>query len=92
MFNGKLEQLFAMMVLAVSQRGDRTVTTQTASPLVSLLPKPPVSRRYPRCSEGERVRRMSQILLSTHRVENGLTRVGQLVSRIDGKLQVRRPY
>ena len=92
MFNGKLEQLSTTMVLAVSQRGDRTVTTQTASPLVSLLPKPPVSRRYPRCSEGERVRRMSQILLSTHRVENGLTRVGQLVSRIDGKLQVRRPY
>ena len=92
MFNGKLEQLSTTMVLAVSQRGDRTVTTQTASPRVSLLPKPPVSRRYPRCSEGERVRRMSQILLSTHRVENGLTRVGQLVSRIDGKLQVRRPY
>ena len=92
MFNGKLEQLFTTMVLAVSQRGDRAVTTQTASPLVSLLPKPPVSRRYPRCSEGERVRRMGQILLGTHRVENGLTRVGQLVSRIDGKLQVRRPY
>lgn len=89
MFNGKFEQLFAMMVLAVSQRGD---VTQAISPLVPQLPKPPVSRRYPRCSEGERVRRMSQILLSTHRVENGLTRVGQLVSRPDGKLQVRRPY
>ena len=91
MFNGNLKQLFTMM-LAAAGRGAGTVTTQTASPLVSLLPKPPVSRRYPRCSEGERVRRMSQILLSTHRVENGLTRVGQLVSRPDGKLQVRRPY
>ena len=92
MFNGNLRQLFTMMVLTAAGCGARTVTTQTASPLVSLLPKPPVSRRYPRCSEGERVRRMSQILLSTHRVENGLTRVGQLVSRPDGKLQVRRPY
>ena len=91
MFNGKLEQLFIAMAL-VAGHSPRTVTTQTASPLVSLLPKPPVSRRYPRCSEGERVRRMGQILLGTHRVENGLTRVGQLVSRIDGKLQVRRPY
>jgi len=92
MFNGKLEQLLTVMVLTAAGCGARAVTTQTASPRVSLLPKPPVSRRYPRCSEGERVRRMSQILLSTHRVENGLTRVGQLVSRIDGKLQVRRPY
>lgn len=92
MFNGNLKQLFTMMVLAAAGRGARTVTTQAASPLVSLLPKPPVSRRYPRCSEGERVRRMSQILLGTHRVQNGLTRVGQLVSRIDGSIQVRRPY
>lgn len=92
MFNGNLRQLFTTMVLAAAGRGARTVTTQVASPLVSLLPKPPVSRQYPRCSEGERVRRMSQILLSTHRVENGLARDGQLVSRIDGKLQVRRPY
>lgn len=92
MFNGKFEQLFTAMVLATAGRGDMTVATQTASPLVPLLPKFPVSRQYPRCSEGERVRRMSQILLGTHRVENGLTRVGQLVSRPDGKLQVRRPY
>ena len=92
MFNGNLKQLFTMMVLAAAGRGARTVTTQADSGLVSLLPKPRVSRQYPRCSEGERVRRMSQILLSTHRVENGLTRVGQLVSRPDGKLQVRRPY
>ena len=92
MFNGKFEQLFTMMVLAAAGRGAGTVTTQTESQLVPLLPKPRVSRQYPRCSEGERVRRMSQILLSTHRVENGLTRVGQLVSRPDGKLQVRRPY
>lgn len=91
MLNGKLEQLFTTMAL-VAGHSPRTVTTQTESQLVSLLPKPPVSRQYPRCSEGERVRRMSQILLSTHRVENGLTRVGQLVSRPDGKLQVRRPY
>ena len=89
MLHENLRQLFTAMVLAVSQRED---VTRTTSPLVSLLPKPRVSRRYPRCSEGERVRRMSQILLSTHRVENGLTRVGQLVSRPDGKLQVRRPY
>ena len=92
MFNGNLKQLFTMMVLAAAGRGAGTVTTQTESPLVPRLHKPPVSRQYPRCSEGERVRRMSQILLSTHRVENGLTRVGQLVSRPDGKLQVRRPY
>lgn len=87
MFNGKLEQLFTAAMLAATQ-----AMPQTVSPLVSLLPKPPVSRRYPRCSEGERVRRMSQILLGTHRVQNGLTRVGQLVSRIDGSIQVRRPY
>ena len=89
MFNGNLKQLFAVMVLAVSQRGD---VTQAISPLVPQLPKSPVFWRYPRCSEGERVRRMSQILCGTHRVENGLARDGQLVSRIDGKLQVRRPY
>ncbi len=92
MFNGNLRQLFTTMALAAAGRGARTVTTQTESQLVSLLPKPPVSRQYPRCSEGERVRRMSQILLGTLRRENGLARDGQLVSRIDGKLQVRRPY
>lgn len=92
MFNGKLEQLFTAMVLATAGRGDMTVATQGASPLVPLLPKFPVSRQYPRCSEGERIRRMSQILLGTHRVENGLARDGQLVSRPDGSIQVRRPY
>ena len=89
MFNGNLKQLFTMMVLAVSRRED---VTQATSPLVSLLPKPRVSRRHPRCNEGERIRRMEQILLGTHRVENGLARDGQLVSRPDGTLQVRRPY
>lgn len=92
MFNGNLKQLFTMMVLTAAGCGARAVTTQTASPLVSLLPKPPVSRRYPRCSEGERVRRMSQILLGTLRQENGLARDGQLVSRPNGSIQVRRPY
>ena len=92
MFNGNLKQLFTMMVLATAGRGDMTVATQGASPLVPLLPKPPVSRRYPRCSEGERIRRMSQILLGTLRRENGLARDGQLVSRPDGSIQVRRPY
>jgi hypothetical protein len=87
MFNGKLRQLFTAAMLAATQ-----AMPQTVSPLVFLLPKPRVSNQYPRCSEGERVRRMGQILLGTHRVENGLTRVGQLVSRPDGKLQVRRPY
>lgn len=92
MFNGNLKQLFTMMVLTAAGCGARAVTTQTASPRVSLLPKPPVSRRYPRCSEGERVRRMSQILLGTLRQENGLARDGQLVSRPNGSIQVRRPY
>ena len=89
MLHENLRQLFTAMVLAVSQRED---VTRTTSPLVFLLPKPRVSRQYPRCSEGERVRRMGQILLGTLRQENGLARVGQLVSRPDGKLQVRRPY
>ena len=92
MFNGNLKQLFTMMVLAAAGRGAKTVTTQAASPLVSPLPKLPVSRQYPRCSEGERVRRMGQILLGTLRQENGLARDGQLVSRPDGSIQVRRPY
>ena len=87
MFNGNLKQLFTAAILAATQ-----AMPQTVSQLVPLLPKSPVSRRYPRCSEGERVRRMSQILLGTLRRENGLARDGQLVSRIDGKLQVRRPY
>jgi len=89
MLHENLRQLFTAMVLAVSQRED---VTQTASPLVPLLPKPRVSRRYPRCSEGERVRRMSQILLGTLRQENGLARDGQLVSRPNGSIQIRRPY
>ena len=92
MFNGNLRQLFTMMVLAAAGRETRTVATQVASPLVPLLPKPRVSRRHPRCNEGERVRRMGQILLGTLRQENGLARDGQLVSRPDGTLQVRRPY
>lgn len=92
MFNGNLKQLFTAMVLATAGRGDMTVATQVASPLVTLLPKPRVSRRYPRCSEGERIRRMEQILLGTLRRENGLARDGQLVSRPDGSIQVRRPY
>lgn len=89
MLHENLRQLFTAMVLAVSQRED---VTRTTSPLVSLLPKPRVSRRYPRCSEGERVRRMSQILLGTLRQENGLARDGQLVSRPNGSIQIRRPY
>ena len=92
MFNGNLRQLFTMMVLAAAGSGARTVTTQADSGLVSLLPKPRVSRQYPRCSEGERVRRMSQILLGTLRQENGLARDGQLISRPNGTLQIRRPY
>ena len=92
MFNGNLRQLFTMMVLAAAGSGARTVATQMESPLVSLLPKPPISRRYPRCSEGERVRRMGQILCGTLRQENGLVRDGQLVSRPNGSIQVRRPY
>ena len=89
MLHENLRQLFTAMVLAVSQRED---VTRTTSPLVPLLPKPRVSRRHPRCSEGERVRRMGQILLGTLRLENGLVRDGQLVSRPDGSIQVRRPY
>ena len=92
MFNGNLKQLFTMMVLAAAGRGARTVTTQADSGLVSLLPKPRVSRQYPRCSEGERVRRMGQILLGTLHRENGLARDGQLISRPNGTLQIRRPY
>jgi len=92
MFNGNLRQLFTMMVLAAAGRGARTVTTQADSGLVPRLPKPPVSQRYSRCGEGERVRRMGQILLGTLRQENGLARDGQLVSRPDGSIQVRRPY
>ena len=92
MFNGNLRQLFTMMVLAATGREAGTVAAGTADPLVPLVAKPPVSRRYPRCSEGERIRRMSQILLGTLRRENGLARDGQLVSRPDGSIQVRRPY
>ena len=92
MLHENLRQLFTMMVLAAAGRETRTVATQVASPLVTLLPKPPVSRRYPRCSEGERVRRMGQILCGTLRQENGLVRDGQLVSRPNGSIQVRRPY
>ena len=92
MFNEKLKQLFTMMVLAAAGSGARTVTATTADPLVPMLPKPRVSRQYPRCSEGERVRRMSQILLGTLRQENGLARDGQLISRPNGTLQIRRPY
>ena len=92
MFNGNLKQLFTMMVLAAAGRGAETMAATTADQLVPLLPKPPISRRYPRASEGERVRRMSQILLGTLRRENGLARDGQLVSLPDGSIQVRRPY
>ncbi len=91
MFNGKLRKLFATAVLAATQAASEFVSP-VASKLVPLLHKPPVSRRYPRASEGERVRRMGQILLGTYRVENGLVRDGQLVSRPNGSIQVRRPY
>lgn len=86
------KQLFAAMRCAATMLYSRIKQPHTTNQLVPLLPKPPVSRQYPRCSEGERVRRMSQILLGTLRQENGLARDGQLVSRPDGKLQVRRPY
>lgn len=91
MFNEKLKQLFTLTALAAGY-SLRTVATQRANPLVPLLPKPQVSRRYPRCSEGERVRRMSQILRGTHRVENGLIRNLQLINRPNGGLQIRWPY
>ena len=91
MFSGNLRQLATMMVMAAGL-APRTMIPQRASPLDSLLPKPRVSQRYPRASEGERVRRMGQILCGIHRVQNGLARDGQLVSRPDGSIQVRRPY
>ena len=91
MFNGNLRQLATMMVMAAGL-APRTMIPQRASPLDSLLPKPRVSQRYPRASEGERVRRMSQILLGTHRVENGLIRNLQLINRPNGGLQIRWPY
>ena len=86
------KQLFAAMNCAMTMYYSRIKPSQTINQLVPLLPKPRVSQRYPRCNEGERVRRMSQILLGTLRRENGLARDGQLVSRPDGTLQVRRPY
>ena len=86
------KQLFAAMHCAAAMYYVRTKPPQTVNQPVSPLPKPQVSRRYPRCSEGERVRRMGQILLGTLRLENGLARDGQLVSRPDGSIQVRRPY
>ncbi len=86
------KQLFAAMHCAATMYYSRVKPPQTLNQLVPLLHKPPVSRRYPRASEGERVRRMGQILLGTYRVENGLARDGQLVSRPDGSIQVRRPY
>lgn len=86
------KQLFAAMHCAVTMYYSRIKPSQTIKQPVPLLPKPPVSRRYPRCNEGERVRRMGQILLGTLRQENGLARDGQLVSRPDGSIQVRRPY
>ena len=86
------KQLFAAMHCAATMYYGRVKQPHTTNQLVSLLPKPPVSRQYPRCSEGERVRRMSQILLGTLRQENGLARDGQLVSRPNGSIQIRRPY
>ena len=86
------KQLFAAMHCAAAMYYVRTKPPQTVNQLVSPLPKPQVSRQYPRCNEGERVRRMGQILCGTHRVQNGLVRDGQLVSRPDGSIQVRRPY
>ena len=86
------KQLFAAMHCAATMYYSRVKPPQTLNQLVPMLPKPPVSRQYPRCNEGERVRRMGQILLGTLRQENGLARDGQLVSRPDGTLQVRRPY
>ena len=86
------KQLFSAMGRAATRRGIRVKPSQTINQLVPMLPKPRVSRQYPRCNEGERVRRMGQILCGTLRQENGLARDGQLVSRPDGSIQVRRPY
>lgn len=88
--NASLKQLFTMMVLAAA--GRQTATSTTSNPLIPRLPKPPVSRKYPQRSEGERVRRMGQILQGTHRRENGLVDPGQLISRPNGTLQIQRPY
>lgn len=87
--NTSLKQLFTMMVLAAASRG---TSAPAGNPLVPRLPKPPVSRQYPRCSEGERVRRMGQILSGTLKRENGLIDPGQLISRPNGTLQIQRPY
>lgn len=95
MFGSSLKQLFTMMVLDAAGRGTSAPTTDK---LISQLPKPPVSRQYPRSSEGERVRRMGQILSGTHRRENGLVWPGQLISRpaTAGRrfpaMQIQRPY
>lgn len=95
MFGASLKQLFTMMVLDAA---GRWTSTPTAGKLVPQLPKPPVSRSYPRCSEGERVRRMGQILQGTLKRENGLVDPGKLISRpaTAGRrfhtLQIQRPY
>jgi len=95
MFRAGLKQLLTMAVLAAAGRG---TSAPTADKLVLQLPKPPVSRSYPRSSEGERVRRMGQILQGTLKRENGLVDPGQLISRpaTGGRryhtLQIQRPY
>lgn len=86
MFNGNLKQLFTAMVLEA-----------VANELVP-LPKPPVSRQYPRSNVGEGSRRMRQILNGTLKRENGLVDPGQLISRpaTNGRryntLNLQRPY
>ncbi len=96
MFGASLKQLFTMAVLTAASRG--TSTSTTSNLLIPKLPKPPVSRQYPRSNVGEGSRRMRQILSGTLKRENGLVDPGQLISRpaTNGRryntLNLQRPY
>ena len=83
------KSLAARGVLALQSCGP---TLRASQPRAWETPAKRSSKTYPHGSAGEAARRARQIAKGQLTRANGLVWPGQLISRTDGKLYLRRPY
>lgn len=89
MFNWK--SLTAFGPFLMQSRGPTLADLMTGQPRARTPAERP-SKTYPHGSAGEAARRARQIAKGQLTRANGLVWPGQLISRTDGKLYLRRPY
>ena len=85
MFILRLRQMVALATAAAA-------TSSALSYLLPTLINWRMGKSYPRSSEGERLRRARQIAKGQLTHANGLARPGQVISKPDGKLYLKRPF